>query len=108
MLHGCQVPLCAALVLKQSATAATLFGPRTLYSFATQQEERAAQVEGCFSQPNGLMCQQMVGWAVDVTRGSTCADISPLLTQSGYAACYPTGQAAFESISLDSEGRNRP
>lgn len=31
------------------------------------------QVEGCFSQPNGLMCQKMVGWAVDVTRGSKCA-----------------------------------
>lgn len=24
------------------------------------------QVEGCFSQPNGVMCQKMVSWAVQV------------------------------------------
>ena len=30
------------------------------------------QVEGCFSQPNGFMCQKMVSWAVSVTRGSKC------------------------------------
>ncbi len=29
------------------------------------------QVAGCFSQPNGGMCQQMLSWAVDVTRGSS-------------------------------------
>lgn len=31
----------------------------------------AAQVAGCFSQPNGGMCQQMLSWAVDVTKGSS-------------------------------------
>lgn len=31
----------------------------------------AAQVAGCFSQPNGGMCQQMLSWAVDATKGSS-------------------------------------
>ena len=29
------------------------------------------QVAGSFSQPNGEVCQQMLSWAVDVTRGSS-------------------------------------
>jgi tRNA (uracil-5-)-methyltransferase len=31
----------------------------------------SVQVAGCFSQPNGGMCQQMLNWAVDVTKGSS-------------------------------------
>ncbi len=43
-------------------------------------------MEGCFSQPNGVMCQKMVSWAVDVTRGSQCVPLRKLsrsLTISG-------------------------
>jgi len=29
------------------------------------------QVANCFSQPNGGVCQQMLSWAVDVTKGSS-------------------------------------
>ena len=49
--------------------------------------ERVVQVEGCFSQPNGIMCQKMVGWAVDVTRCSTCAYILPLVSRPSSESC---------------------
>jgi tRNA (uracil-5-)-methyltransferase len=29
------------------------------------------QVEGAFSQPNGGVCQHMLNWAVDATKGSS-------------------------------------
>lgn len=36
------------------------------------------QVEGAFSQPNGMMCQQMLAWARSVTAGSQAADLLEL------------------------------
>ena len=55
------------------------------------------QVEGAFSQPNGQMCAKMVGWALDVTRGSEgdllelyCGNANftvPLAQNFRYAAC---------------------
>lgn len=41
------------------------------------------QVEGAFSQPNASVCTSMLGWAVDVTRGSTDHDLLELYCGNG-------------------------
>lgn len=41
------------------------------------------QVEGCFSQPNGVMCEQMVSWAVRVRiQHAMYVDVSILQSRS--------------------------
>lgn len=35
-------------------------------------------MEGAFSQPNGVMCQHMLGWAQAATAGSLGADLLEL------------------------------
>lgn len=42
-----------------------------------------SQIAGCFSQPNGGMCQQMLSWAVDVTKGSSEWDLLELYCGNG-------------------------
>ena len=44
---------------------------------------RYVQVEGAFSQPNASVCTSMLGWAVDVTRGSTDHDLLELYCGNG-------------------------
>ncbi len=41
------------------------------------------QVEGAFSQPNGRMCEKMLTWAKDVTRGSNDHDLLELYCGNG-------------------------
>lgn len=44
---------------------------------------RYIQVEGAFSQPNAGICTCMLGWAVDVTQGSTDHDLLELYCGNG-------------------------
>lgn len=41
------------------------------------------QVEGAFSQPNASVCTSMLGWAIDVTRGSQDHDLLELYCGNG-------------------------
>ena len=41
------------------------------------------QTEGAFTQPNAKVCQQMLGWAYDVTRGSEKSDLCELYCGNG-------------------------
>ena len=40
-------------------------------------------MEGGFSQPNGRMCEKMLTWAAEVTRGSAEADLLELYCGNG-------------------------
>lgn len=42
-----------------------------------------AQTEGAFSQPNAVVCEKMLGWAYDVTRGSYDDDLCELYCGNG-------------------------
>jgi len=61
-------PPCA----QQEVLPAFVTGASVERSMCPDSSSGRKQVEGCFSQPNGVMCQKMVSWAVDVTRGSQC------------------------------------
>lgn len=47
------------------------------------EEVRLFQTEGAFSQPNAMVCEKMIDWALDVTQGSKGTDLLELYCGGG-------------------------
>ena len=57
------------------------------------------QVEGAFSQPNGIMCQHMLGWARSATAGSQAADLLELYCGNANFTVPLAANFRFEVVS---------